>query len=87
MLPSFALDAARAQNWPQAIEQMQQALQLCGQGDYSALLHKNLAFFYRSTGKINEAKAELRTTIKLDPEDDKARGALQALENDGSSAQ
>jgi tetratricopeptide (TPR) repeat protein len=81
MLRSFALQAAKAQNWPEAISQMQQAIQLCSHCLNAALLHKNLAFFYRSTGRIGDAEAELQQAIALDPNDDNARKALSSLRN------
>ena len=81
MLRAFALQAAKAQNWPEAIDQMQQAIHICGQCAHGALLHKNLAFFYRGTGRISDAKAELEKAIALDPNDNNARKALAALQN------
>ena len=49
-LGNFALEAANAQNWPQAMEQMNEAIQLCGNCAQSAHLHKNLGLFYGRTG-------------------------------------
>jgi tetratricopeptide (TPR) repeat protein len=79
-LGNFALEAANAQNWPQALEQMNEAIQLCGACPQSAHLHKNLGLFYGRTGNISEAKKELRTALQLTPEDADAKNALAAIE-------
>jgi len=79
-LGNFALAAANAQNWPQALEQMNEAIQLCGTCPQSAHLHKNLGMFYGRTGNIPEAKKELRTALQLTPEDADAKNALAAIE-------
>ncbi|MGA8438242.1 MAG: tetratricopeptide repeat protein [Candidatus Sulfotelmatobacter sp.] len=79
-LGNFALEAANAQNWPQAVEQMNEAIQLCGNCSQSAHLHKNLGFFYGRTGNIGEAKKELRTALQLTPNDADAQNALAMLE-------
>ena len=42
-LGNFGLSAAAAHDWPQAIAQLKEGLQVCGQCSALALLHKNLA--------------------------------------------
>ena len=79
-LGNFALEAANAQNWPQAMEQMNEAIQLCGNCPQSAHLHKNLGLFYGRTGNIGEAKKELYTALQLAPNDSDAQNALVTLE-------
>ena len=86
LLRSFALQAGKAGNWPQAIEQLQQAIQLCKACKDAALLHKNLAFFYEKTGRINEAESELEKTLAIDPQDTKAQLALEQLRSVLASA-
>jgi len=81
LLRSLAMEAGKAQNWPMAIEKLQEAIRLCGQCSRGALLHKNLAFFYKTTGQINAAEEELCRAIALDPNDGNARKALAALQN------
>jgi tetratricopeptide (TPR) repeat protein len=80
-LGNFALEAANAQNWPQAMEQMNEAIQLCGNCPQSAHLHTNLGLFYGRTGNIGEAKKELRTALQLAPNDADAQNALAILES------
>jgi tetratricopeptide (TPR) repeat protein len=80
-LGNFALEAANANNWPQAFEQMTEALQLCGSCPQSAHLHHNLGLFYGKTGKVEEAKKELQTAIALDPNDADAQKALVMLQS------
>jgi tetratricopeptide (TPR) repeat protein len=79
-LGNFALEAANAQNWPQAVAQMNEAIQLCGDCPQSAHLHKNLGLFYGRTGNISEAKKELRIALQLTPNDTDAQNALAMLE-------
>ena len=79
-LGNFALEAANAQNWPQAMEQMNEAIRLCGDCPQSAHLHKNLGLFYGRTGNIGEAKKELYTALQLAPNDSDAQNALVTLE-------
>jgi Tfp pilus assembly protein PilF len=78
-LGGFALEAATAHNWPQAMEQMNEAIQLCGNCPQSANLHKNLGFFYGRVGNIAAAKKELRAALQLTPNDVDAQAALTAL--------
>jgi tetratricopeptide (TPR) repeat protein len=79
-LSAFALEAANAHNWPQAVEQMNGAIQLCGNCPQSATLHKNLGLFYGRVGNVAEAKKELRASLQLTPNDTDAQAALTALE-------
>ena len=81
LLRNFALEAGKAQNWPRGIEQLQQALDLCGKCSSAALLHKNLAFFYEQIGKIREAEQELEKVLAITPDDAKAKEALSDLHN------
>ena len=79
-LGNLAIEAANAQNWPQAMEKMNEAIQLCGNCPQSAHLHKNLGLFYGRTGNVGEARKELQTALELEPNDSDVRNALAALD-------
>lgn len=79
-LGNFALEAANAQNWSQALEQMTEAIRLCGICPQSAHLHRNLGLLYGRTGRFEEAKKELHSALQLDPQDADAQKALSVLE-------
>ncbi|OLE68471.1 MAG: hypothetical protein AUG74_09745 [Bacteroidetes bacterium 13_1_20CM_4_60_6] len=79
-LGNLALEAANAQNWPQAMEQMAEAIQVCGDCAERAHLHKNLGLFYARTGNIGEAEKELQTALRLTPNDADVQNALNQLE-------
>jgi tetratricopeptide (TPR) repeat protein len=79
-LGNFALEASNAQNWPQAFEQMNEALKLCGECPEAGHLHKNLGMMYIRTGKLDEARKELEAAVRLDPNDGDARQALAAID-------
>jgi tetratricopeptide (TPR) repeat protein len=79
-LGNLALEAANAENWPQVMEYMAEAIQLCGGCAESAHLHKNLGLFYGRTGNIGEAEKELQTALQLTPNDADVENALSQLE-------
>lgn len=76
---SFALEAGKAENWPQAIAQIQNAIQVCGSCSNAVRLHKDLAFFYERTWRFNDAEKELQKAIALDANDRDAQNALAML--------
>src|SRR5947209_5468473 len=80
-LGNFALEAANAQNWPQALEQMSQAIELCGNCEQAVHLYRNLGLFYARTGNIEGAEKELRKVLELSPGDNDAQRALTVLAN------
>jgi Tfp pilus assembly protein PilF len=80
-LGNFALEASNAQNWPQAFDQMQEALKLCGECSDASHLHKNLGMMYIRTGKVELAQKELETALHLNPDDADAKQALAAIQN------
>jgi tetratricopeptide (TPR) repeat protein len=80
-LGNFALASANAQNWPQAMEQMTEAIELCGNCPHAAHLHRNLGIFYARTGNVEGAERELRTVLELSPGDSDAQRALAVLAN------
>jgi tetratricopeptide (TPR) repeat protein len=80
-LGNFAIQAANAQNWPQALQQMNEAIALCGQCAEAAHLHRNLGLMYCRTGNLRNGEKELRAALELNPNDADAKKALDALQN------
>jgi Flp pilus assembly protein TadD len=80
-LGNFALEASNAQNWPQAFDQMQEALKLCGQCPDASHLHKNLGMMYIRTGRLELAQKELEMALQLNPNDADAKQSLAAIQN------
>ena len=79
-LNNFALEAANARNWPQAVAQLQEALQVCGQCTQLPILHRNLGLIYARKGETGPAKRELRLALEINPQDADASTALGILE-------
>jgi superkiller protein 3 len=79
-LNNFALEAANARNWPQAVEQLQEAIKLCGQCKQLPVLHRNLGLIYARKGDIERAKGELRLALAANPQDADAANALSILD-------
>jgi tetratricopeptide (TPR) repeat protein len=76
-LGNFALAAAAARDWPQAISQLKEALQVCG--DCSALpqLHKDLGLIYCHSGDLKNGLAELQEAQRLSPQDPDVAEAIR----------
>ena len=80
-LNNFALEAANSRNWTQAIAQLQEAIQDCGQCSQLPVLQRNLGLIYARKGDIEPGKRELREALKLNPKDIDATNALNILEH------
>jgi tetratricopeptide (TPR) repeat protein len=78
-LGNFGLEAYNARNWTQAIEDLKEALEICGDCRFSADLHRNLGLVYCHKGAIEDGKRELEAALKLKPDDADARKALEIL--------
>ena len=78
-LGNFGLEAANARNWPQAIEDLREAMRICGDCRFSADLHRNLGLIYCRKGDVENGKRELEAALKLRPNDSDARHALEVL--------
>ncbi len=85
-LNNFALEAANARNWTQAIAQLQEAIQDCGRCRQLPVLHRNLGLIYARKGDIEPGKRELRLALELNPQDADATTTLQILERLSSPA-
>jgi tetratricopeptide (TPR) repeat protein len=80
-LGNFAIQAANAQNWPQALAQMKEAIALCAQCGEAAHLHRNLGLMYCRTGNLEEGEKELRAALELNPNDVDAKKAIGVLQD------
>lgn len=66
---NLALASANAHDWPGAISQLKEALQICGKCRESPLLHKNLGLIYRRSGEFKNGRVELLAAQKPSPAD------------------
>jgi len=76
-LGNFALSAAAAHDWPQAIAQLKEGLQVCGNCTALALLHKDLGLTYCRSGDLKNGLAELLEAKKLTPQDPDINQAIR----------
>jgi tetratricopeptide (TPR) repeat protein len=79
MLNNFALEAAKAHNWFQAVEHLQESIKTCGQCKQLPVLHRNLGLIYARKGDIEAGQHELEMALQIDPNDSDAQEALQIL--------
>jgi tetratricopeptide (TPR) repeat protein len=68
-LGNFALASAAAHDWPQAISQLQEGIQLCGGCTALGQLHKDLGLIYLHSGDTKDGLRELLEAKKLTPAD------------------
>ena len=68
-LGNFALASAAAHDWPQAISQLQEGIQVCGSCTALGDLHKDLGLIYLHSGDTKDALRELSEAKKLTPTD------------------
>jgi superkiller protein 3 len=80
-LGSYGLEAAKARDWPQAVADFKEAIELCGPCASSVDLHRNLGLIYILKGDREEGKRELESVLRINPSDADARKALQSLSN------
>jgi superkiller protein 3 len=78
-LGSYGLEAAGAKDWPQAIKNFEEALELCGLCTSAEDLHRNLGLIYVLRGEVEAGRRELELALKLRPDDADARRALRSL--------
>jgi tetratricopeptide (TPR) repeat protein len=78
-LNNFALEAANAHNWSQAVEQLQESINTCGQCKQLPVLHRNLGLIFARKGDIQAGERELEIALQIDPNDSDAQKALQVL--------
>ncbi len=80
-LGNFALASADAHDWPQAIAQLKEALQVCGDCSALPILHKDLGLIYCRAGDYNKGRTELLEAQKLSPKDGDIALALHSLDS------
>ena len=74
-LGNFALASATAHDWPEAISQLKEGIQICGGCTALGQLHKDLGLIYLHSGDTKNGLLELFEAKKLmpaDPDIDKA---------------
>jgi tetratricopeptide (TPR) repeat protein len=78
-LGSYGLEAANAKDWPQAVRDFKEAIELCGLCASREDLHRNLGLIYILKGDQEEGRRELEMALKIKPNDRDARKALESL--------
>jgi tetratricopeptide (TPR) repeat protein len=81
MLRNFALAAANARDWNEAVAQAEEALKVCGTCRLQGDLHKNLGLIYCRSGDLARGEQELRMAQNLNPGDPEIIKSLQTIEN------
>jgi tetratricopeptide (TPR) repeat protein len=79
-LGNFALASADAHDWPQAISQLKEAINVCGNCSTLSTLHKDLGLIYCRAGDYNNGRAELLQAQKITPKDPDITQALKAID-------
>jgi tetratricopeptide (TPR) repeat protein len=80
-LGNFALASAAAHDFPQAISQLKEAIQLCENCSTLALLHKDLGLIYCRSGDLRNGLTELQQAQKLTPADPDVSRAMHILQS------
>ena len=78
-LGSYGLEAANARDWPQAVKNFKEAIELCGLCASGEDLHRNLGLIYVLKGEVEEGRRELETALRIKPDDADAHRALESL--------
>jgi Flp pilus assembly protein TadD len=78
-LGNFALAAAAARDWNQAVAQLEEAVRICGNCQSKGDLHKNLGLIYCRSGNLEKGEGELRIAESLKPNDPDVRKSLEIL--------
>ncbi len=76
-LGNFALASAAAHDWPQAISQLQEGIQVCGSCTALGQLHKDLGLIYLHSGDTKDGLRELLEAKKLMPVDPDVEKAIR----------
>jgi tetratricopeptide (TPR) repeat protein len=79
-LGNEAYVAANKHDWPEAIGLLHKAIEICGDCEAAAGLHKNLGLALCRNGSIDEGRNELKIALKLNPDDPDVVKSLAALD-------
>jgi hypothetical protein len=71
-----AVASMQADDWPEAMKGMKEAIQICGDCDIKADLHKNIGLISCDVGDLDHGEAELRLALALKPGDPQVERAL-----------
>ena len=80
-LGNFALASAAAHDWPQAISQLTEGIQVCGNCTALGQLHKDLGLIYLHSGNVRDGLQELQQAKKLTPADPDIDKAIRVAES------
>lgn len=79
-LGNFALASADAHDWPQAVSQLKEAIQVCGNCTARPQLYKDLGLIYCHSGDMKNGRVELLEARKLNPSDADIAKALALID-------
>ena len=71
-----AIASMQADDWPEAMKGMKKALQICGDCNIKAALHKNIGLISCDIGDLDDGETELRLALALEPGDRQVERAL-----------
>ena len=80
ILSNFALASASNGDWPKAIAQLKEALEICQECRSRGDLHKNLGLIYCRSGDIKNGQQQLSLARTLKPNDPDVLKSLKILE-------
>jgi len=83
-LGSYGLEAAGGRDWPRAVLDFKEAIELCGNCASLEDLHRNLGLIYILMGDPKEGRRELELALSIRPGDADARRALEAIDTEKS---
>src|SRR5262249_5017623 len=78
-LGNFALAAASARDWNQAVAQLEEAVRVCDNVPSKGDLHQNLGLIYCRSGNLEKGEGELRIAESLKPNDPDVSKSLKIL--------
>jgi Tfp pilus assembly protein PilF len=79
-LANSAIGAAASNDWPKAIAQLKEALDVCGECRSRAGLHKSLGLIYCRSGDLANGERELRLAMNDLPADAEILNSLEVIE-------